>query len=70
MPIYEYQCGTCGRLVETLQKADDAPPKCFYTTFCKGPMRKLMSQGSFVLKGKGWYKTDYQDKPDKKNQKS
>ena len=25
MPIYEYECGACGHLLEKLQKMSDAP---------------------------------------------
>ena len=59
--LYEYKCDECGREVEVLQKVNDPAPKC-----CKGPMRKLMSRNSFILKGTGWYKTDYGPKRKKK----
>jgi len=56
MPVYEYQCTKCKRIVETLQKVDDPAPECH------GKMVRLMSEGSFILKGKGWYATDYKDR--------
>ena len=57
MPIYEYQCEQCGKIVEKWQKVSDPPlTEC---ENCKGPMRKLVSQTSFQLKGSGWYVTDY-----------
>ena len=57
MPIYEYICESCGKYQEIMQKYTDAPlTKC---PACNGPMRKLISNTSFVLKGTGWYKTDY-----------
>jgi len=59
VPIYEYRCEKCGKEVEVIAKIGDPPPKCH------GPMERLVSKGSFILKGKGWYKTDYQDKPAK-----
>ncbi len=49
MPIYEYKCGKCKRIVEVLQKTDDPAPKCH------GVMKRLMSKNSFVLKGSGWF---------------
>lgn len=57
MPIYEYQCGVCGQVVEEWQKFSDPP----LTTcpHCGGPLTKLISQSSFHLKGSGWYVTDY-----------
>ncbi len=57
MPIYEYECEECGRRYEVWQKITDEP----LTTCeaCKGRLRKLISQSSFILKGSGWYVTDY-----------
>lgn len=61
MPIYEYQCGTCGHQLEALQKFSDAPliqcPECGKET-----LKKLVSSTSFQLKGTGWYATDIRDK--------
>lgn len=57
MPIYEYRCTSCQDDFEVNQKISDAPlsecPKCH------GSLEKLISQSSFVLKGSGWYMTDY-----------
>jgi putative FmdB family regulatory protein len=59
MPIYEYKCRKCG-VFESIQKISDAPLKKCPT--CKGKVEKLISQSSFVLKGSGWYATDYAKK--------
>jgi len=57
MPIYEYQCTACGKDFERLQKFTDSPiQEC---PFCRGRVRKLLSNTSFHLKGTGWYVTDY-----------
>ncbi len=57
MPIYEYQCQSCGKHLEIMQRYTDMPlANC---PDCGGPVRKLISSTSFVLKGTGWYKTDY-----------
>lgn len=57
MPIYEYECLSCGRQHEIMQKHNDKlVTEC---PDCGGEMRKLISNTSFVLKGAGWYKTDY-----------
>ncbi|MBI5418582.1 MAG: zinc ribbon domain-containing protein [Deltaproteobacteria bacterium] len=60
MPIYEYQCGKCNKVTERLQGIN-APPlrKC---PSCGGRVEKMMSPGAFVLKGSGWYATDYANK--------
>lgn len=57
MPIYEYKCNDCEQTHEIIQKFSDDPiticPKC------KGLLKKIISNTSFVLKGSGWYVTDY-----------
>ncbi len=57
MPIYEYECGACGRVHEILQKmSDNALTDC---PECAGKLHKRISQCTFHLKGSGWYVTDY-----------
>lgn len=56
MPIYEYQCPKCG-IFETTQRITDAPLKKCPT--CKSKVDRIISHTSFVLKGSGWYATDY-----------
>lgn len=57
MPIYEYRCRKCGHEFEEWQKITDPPvEKC---TMCGGRASRLISQSSFILKGTGWYVTDY-----------
>ena len=63
MPIYEYQCQDCLRKHEVMQKFSDEPLSV--CPVCGGSLRKLISNTSFVLKGTGWYKTDYAS-PDRK----
>ncbi len=61
MPIYEYECLNCGQIHEALRKFSDKPlSKC---PRCGGILKKLISNTSFILKGTGWYKTDYASKP-------
>jgi len=63
MPIYEYQCGQCGKVEEVIQKFSDRPlTKCKH---CSGNLNKLISHSAFHLKGTGWYVTDYAGKPSK-----
>jgi len=60
MPIYIYQCDRCKKEIELFQKISDPPPQICEK--CGGRLKKLISNTSFILKGKGWFKTDYQDK--------
>ena len=59
MPIYEYKCNKCG-VVEVMQRITEAPlRKC---PNCKSKVERMVSRSSFVLKGSGWYATDYANK--------
>ena len=65
MPIYEYECGQCGKIQEAIQKFSDAPlTTCKH---CSGNLSKLVSQSSFHLKGAGWFADGYSDKSANKN---
>lgn len=58
MPIYEYQCPSCGRVFEEWGKASEAhkPEPC---PDCGTLSPRVISRTSFVLKGDGWYVSDY-----------
>jgi putative FmdB family regulatory protein len=57
VPTYEYQCDGCGRVFEVRQRISEAPLAA--CDECGGPVRRLLSPASFILKGRGWYVTDY-----------
>jgi putative FmdB family regulatory protein len=57
MPLYEYQCDTCGHRFERIQKFSD-PPVAVCPT-CGGAVRKLLSSPAIQFKGSGFYITDY-----------
>jgi len=57
MPIYEYECGKCGEIFEVMQKISEPPPSRH--TCGSKRVKRLMSRTSFILKGEGWYVTDY-----------
>ena len=67
MPIYEYQCQSCGNEIEIIQKISDA-----HITECsacgKADMKKKVSAAAFRLSGSGWYETDFKS-GNKKNLK-
>src|SRR5271165_5496134 len=56
MPIYEYKCNKCGVFELTRRITDKPLRKC---PTCKGRVERIISNTSFVLKGTGWYVTDY-----------
>lgn len=57
MPVYEYQCTKCKKEFEVMQKITDEPLSV--CSACGGELKKLITNTSFVLKGSGWYITDY-----------
>lgn len=62
MPLREYVCKECGDSVEILEPREKKP-ECK----CKGedapiPMESKIGKTSFVLKGRGWFKSGYQPK--------
>lgn len=58
MPIYEYKCPKCGKVFEEwVRSADAAPEK--QCPGCATPSPRIISRTSFVLKGDGWYVSDY-----------
>ena len=61
MPVYEYECQACGGRFEVTQKFSD--PAVTVCQLCKAEsIKKVLSPTAFVLKGSGWYATDYAGK--------
>jgi putative FmdB family regulatory protein len=56
MPIYEYHCPKCGTFETTQRITEPALKRC---PTCKSKVERMISATSFVLKGSGWYATDY-----------
>jgi len=61
VPLYEYQCSSCGHRFEKIRKFSDGPyrkcPKCG-----KLKAEQMLSAPAAHFKGEGWYVTDYQRK--------
>ncbi len=68
MPVYEYRCESCGHQFDILQKITAEPLK--ECPECGGPVHKLVSQTSFILKGGGWYATEYGNRRPPKSEKN
>ena len=57
MPLYEYQCASCGSVTEVIQSySDELMTTC---ESCGGALKKLLSSPGFHFKGSGWYVSDY-----------
>ena len=83
MPVYEYECQKCGYVHEDMYKMDKEPKTLTITHYnaikqleedkdikCKGLLEKIISQSTFNLKGRGWFKDSYSSpKPDSKPKK-
>jgi putative FmdB family regulatory protein len=65
MPIYAFECGSCGHQFDRLQKLSDPDP-----TVCPEcsaeQVRRQLTAPSFRLSGAGWYETDFKKDGDKK----
>jgi len=60
MPTYEYKCKKCGNTFEKFQSITADPIKNCKS--CDGEVYRLISKnGNFILKGNGFYSTDYRN---------
>jgi len=60
MPLYEYECDSCGNRFEKIQKFSD--PLVDICPTCGKSVHKLMSSPAIQFKGSGFYITDYAKK--------
>ena len=68
MPTYEYECPKCPRVFEVRQRI--TAPALTTCDRCGGPIHRLLSPAPFILKGGGWYVTDYPSEARKKGTSS
>src|SRR5258706_5482879 len=68
MPTYEYECVKCKRVFEIRQRISE--PALTVCDVCGGEVRRLLSAAPFILKGGGWYVTDYPSESRKQALKS
>jgi putative FmdB family regulatory protein len=60
VPLYEYKCLSCGRLMERIEKV--AGPHLKKCPHCGAKVERLLSPSAIQFKGAGWYVTDYAGK--------
>ncbi|WP_199098876.1 zinc ribbon domain-containing protein [Dyella sp. ASV21] len=65
MPIYEFECSSCGHRFDRLQKLSDPDPSVCPACDVAEVKRRLSAPG-FRLAGSGWYETDFKKDGDKK----
>jgi putative FmdB family regulatory protein len=68
MPLYEYQCGTCGVRFERRQHINDEPVKI--CPECGGEVHRLIQPVGIIFKGSGFYVTDNRAKSSTSGTKS
>jgi putative FmdB family regulatory protein len=57
MPLYEYECQTCHKRTEKIQKFSD--PEITICPHCGGPLQRVISAPAISFKGGGWYADGY-----------
>lgn len=57
MPIYEYDCASCGKRTEAIQRLGERPLRI--CPHCGGKLKKAFSAPAIQFKGSGWYVNDY-----------
>ena len=57
MPLYEYECATCHKRTEKIQKFSD--PEITICPHCGGPLDRTITAPAFQFAGGGWYKDGY-----------
>jgi putative FmdB family regulatory protein len=57
MPLYEYECTSCHRRTEKIQKFSDA--ELTICPYCSGPLERTITAAAFSFQGGGWYKDGY-----------
>ena len=74
MPIYEYKCEKCNVTFEAMQSVSAKPLKTCNGMGCNdkenGKVHRLVSASGFILKGSGWYASDYPSEARKKGWES
>lgn len=56
VPTYDYQCRSCGRIIEVIHSMlEDGPSTC---DSCGGQLRRVFHPTGIIFRGSGFYKTD------------
>ncbi|MCK4349328.1 MAG: zinc ribbon domain-containing protein [Candidatus Krumholzibacteria bacterium] len=68
MPTYHYACERCGYEFEIEQRITDPPRK--RCSKCRASIYRVIHPVEHILKGNGFYKTDYRSEDFKKRELS
>jgi len=68
MPTYHYSCEKCGYEFEIEQKITDPPRK--RCPKCRGHIYRVIHPVGHILKGSGFYRTDYRSEDYRKKEQA
>ncbi|MCL2844657.1 MAG: zinc ribbon domain-containing protein [Chitinivibrionia bacterium] len=64
MPTYTYKCEKCEKTFDKFESMSAEPLKVCIDENCKGDVKRLIGMGAgAILKGTGYYQTDFKNKP-------
>lgn len=69
MPAYDYRCTACGNRFEKQQRITE-PAGASCPSCASAHCERLITGGTFHLKGRGWYASDYNGKASKCEEKA
>ena len=62
MPTYNYECQSCGDIIEVFHSMSENPEVTCKTCGSKEVERKITGGAGVIYKGSGFYTTDYKNK--------
>ncbi len=68
MPTYHYECEKCGYEFEIEQRITDPPRK--RCPKCRGSVFRVIHPVGHILRGSGFYRTDYRSEDFRKREKA
>ena len=68
MPTYHYECEKCGYEFEIEQRITDPPRK--RCPKCRGSVFRVIHPVGHILRGSGFYRTDYRSEDFRKKEKA
>jgi len=67
MPVYEYQCPNCKKIIERYRQMNSTKNAVCVKCGCEA--KKIISNSTFALKGGGWFASGYSKKDGNKEKK-
>ncbi len=58
MPVYEYQCESCGKVTDLKHAFREAPPTTTCPSCGASPLKRKFNAAGIIFKGSGYYIND------------